>query len=82
MKNEVAKYIDKCLTCQKVKARHQHPAGELWPLEIPTLKWDSILMDFVMGLPPFCLEEECYMGYSRSAYQVGPFSANQRYQGS
>jgi len=28
---------------------------------------------------PFCLEEEFYLGYSQSAYQVGPFSANQRY---
>ena len=51
MKQEVAEYVDKCLTCQKVKAEHQCPVGELRPLEIPTWKWDLILMDFVMGLP-------------------------------
>jgi len=51
IKSEVAEYVDKCLTCQKVKAEHQHPIGELQPLEIPTWKWDSISTDFVMGLP-------------------------------
>jgi len=51
MKKEVAKYVDKYLTCQKVKLEHQHPVGELRPLEIPTWKWDSISMDVIMGLP-------------------------------
>ena len=51
MKKDVAEYVDKCLICQKVKAEHQRPVGELRPLEIPTWKWDSISMDFVMGLP-------------------------------
>jgi len=50
IEKEVEEYINKCLTCQKVKAQHQHPVGELRPLEIPTWKWDSISMDFVMGL--------------------------------
>ena len=36
MKKEVAEYVDKCVTCQKVKAEHQRPVGELRPLEIPT----------------------------------------------
>jgi len=36
MKSEIAKYVDKCLTCQKVKAEHQHLVGELRPLEILT----------------------------------------------
>ena len=51
MKREIAEYVDQCLTCQKVKAEHQRPMGELRPLEIPTWKWDSISMDFIMGLP-------------------------------
>ena len=51
MKNEVAEYVGKCLTCQKVKVKHQNPVGELQPLEIPSWKWDSISMDFIMGLP-------------------------------
>ncbi|KAL5542263.1 hypothetical protein UlMin_009973 [Ulmus minor] len=51
MKKEVADYVAKCLTCQKVKAEHQRPGGELQPLEIPEWKWDQIAMDFVTGLP-------------------------------
>ena len=49
MKKDVAEYVDKCLICEKVKAEHQRPVGELPPLEIPTWKWDSISMDFVVG---------------------------------
>ena len=64
MKKEVAEYVDMCLTCQNVKVEHQHPRGEPQPLEIPTWKWDSISMDFIMGLPPFCLGKECYISYS------------------
>ena len=29
MKGDVAKFVSKCFTCQKVKAEHQRPAGEL-----------------------------------------------------
>nr|GEW27069.1 hypothetical protein [Tanacetum cinerariifolium] len=34
----------KCLTCLKVKAEHQKPAGLLVQPEIPQWKWDSITM--------------------------------------
>ena len=29
MKKEVAEFVAKCLICQKVKAKHQWPSGEL-----------------------------------------------------
>ena len=51
MKKEVAEYVVKCLTYQKIKAEHQQPGGKLQPLEIPEWKWDQIAMDFVVGLP-------------------------------
>jgi len=51
MKKNVAEYVNKCLTYQKVKSEHQRLVGELRPLEIPTWKWDSISMNFIMGLP-------------------------------
>ncbi|XP_051141302.1 uncharacterized protein LOC127258494 [Andrographis paniculata] len=35
----------------EVKAEHQGPMGLLQPLEVPLWKWDSIAMDFVIGLP-------------------------------
>ena len=51
MKGDVAKFVSKCLNCQKVKAEHQRPAGELQPIEVPEWKWEQITMDFVVGLP-------------------------------
>jgi hypothetical protein len=52
MKREVAEFVSKCLTCQKIKIDHRRPGGLLQPLEVPEWKWDSISMDFVTGLPP------------------------------
>ena len=51
MKKEVSEFVYSCLTCQKAKIEHQKPAGKLHSLEIPQWKWDSISMDFVVGLP-------------------------------
>ena len=35
MKNEVAEFVSKCLTCQKVKAKPRHPEGDLQKIELP-----------------------------------------------
>ena len=51
MKLDIADFINKCLVCQKVKIKQQKPLGALQPLEIPKWKWESISMDFMMGLP-------------------------------
>jgi len=51
MKQEVADYVTKCLICQRVKIEHQRLAGLLQLLDIPEWKWDSVSMDFVVGLP-------------------------------
>ncbi|KAD5961899.1 hypothetical protein E3N88_13372 [Mikania micrantha] len=51
MKEDVAKYVNHCLTCQQVKIEHQRASGLLQPLDIPLWKWDDISMDFVTGLP-------------------------------
>jgi hypothetical protein len=50
MREDIAEYVARCDTCQRVKAEHQRPAGLLQPLEIPTWKWDDISMDFIVGL--------------------------------
>ena len=51
MKREVAEHAAHCLTCQQVKAEHMRPAGVLRQLDIPEWKWESISIDFIMGLP-------------------------------
>ena len=51
MKKEIAQWISKCYTCQRVKAEHQKPSGLIQPLEIPEWKWEHIAMDFIVGLP-------------------------------
>ena len=51
MKKDVANFVAKCLTCQKVKIDHRRPQGLLHPLPIPEWKWETISMDFVCGLP-------------------------------
>ena len=51
MKTEVAEYIARCLECQQVKTKHQHPAGFLHPLPIPSWKWEVISLDFIIWLP-------------------------------
>ena len=51
MKRDIAEFVAKCLTCQKVKIEHHKALGLLQHLEIPKWKWDNVAIDFVMGLP-------------------------------
>ncbi|GJV21610.1 putative reverse transcriptase domain-containing protein [Tanacetum coccineum] len=50
MKRDIATYVSKCLTCAKVKAKHQRPLGLLQQPEIPEWKWDRITMDLITRL--------------------------------
>ncbi|KAI3670108.1 hypothetical protein L6452_41749 [Arctium lappa] len=51
MKLDVARYVERCVTCSQVKAEHQRPYGSLQSLVIPEWKWEHITMDFVTKLP-------------------------------
>nr|GEY48689.1 retrotransposon protein, putative, Ty3-gypsy subclass [Tanacetum cinerariifolium] len=51
MKANIATYVSKCLTCARVKARHQRSSGLLVQPVIPEWKWDNITMDFITKLP-------------------------------
>ncbi|GKD64609.1 putative reverse transcriptase domain-containing protein, partial [Tanacetum coccineum] len=46
MKATIAEYVDKCLTCSRVKAKCQKPSGLLVQPEIPMWKWERIAMEF------------------------------------
>ncbi|GJZ54265.1 putative reverse transcriptase domain-containing protein [Tanacetum coccineum] len=47
MKKDIVEYVSKCLTCLKVKAKHQRPSSLLQQHEIPVWKWEGIAIDFV-----------------------------------
>ena len=51
MKIEIARYVAKCDTCQRVKTVHLKSARPLQLLSVPSWKWDDISMDFIVGLP-------------------------------
>ena len=51
MKEEIAGYVAKCLTCAKVKAEYRKPSGLLQQPELPEWKWEQMSMDFITKLP-------------------------------
>jgi len=51
LKRDVVEYVAICDTCQRVKAKHQRPAGLLQPMQVPEWKWEEVGMDFITGLP-------------------------------
>ncbi|GJV13369.1 reverse transcriptase domain-containing protein [Tanacetum coccineum] len=51
MKAVIAEYVDKCLTCFRVKAKCQKPSGLLVQPDIPMWKCERITMDFITKLP-------------------------------
>lgn len=51
MKNDVKKYVEKCVTCQVNKSESVAPTGLLQPLPRPDKIWEDVSMDFIEGLP-------------------------------
>ena len=51
MKKDIAEYVAVCDVCQRVKEKHQKPAGLLQPMPIPEWKWDKLGMNFITGFP-------------------------------
>ena len=51
IKQQVGDFNHRCLTCQRVKAKHQRSARLLQPLEVAKWKWEHVTMDFVTHLP-------------------------------
>jgi transposase InsO family protein len=50
MRRDVERFIARCTTCQKAKSR-LNPHGLYMPLPVPSIPWEDISMDFVLGLP-------------------------------
>jgi hypothetical protein len=47
----VHEFVRACAVCQRNKSDHLHPAGLLQPLEVPSLIWSDIALDFIEGFP-------------------------------
>jgi len=47
---DVQSYSSKCITCLQAKSKIM-PHGLYTPLPIPSIPWEDINMDFVLGLP-------------------------------
>jgi len=51
MKKDIANFLQRCLTCQQIKAEHKKPPGLLMPLPPLEWKWSHITIDFVSEFP-------------------------------
>jgi hypothetical protein len=50
MRHDVERYVSRCTTYNKAKSRlNSH--GLYIPLSVPSVPWEDISMDFVLGLP-------------------------------
>ncbi|KAL0294565.1 UNVERIFIED_CONTAM: Transposon Ty3-G Gag-Pol polyprotein [Sesamum radiatum] len=50
MRRDVEKFVGKCIVCHKAKSK-LNPHGLYMPLPIPSVPWEDVSMDFVLGLP-------------------------------
>jgi hypothetical protein len=50
MKRDVERYVSRCTTYNKAKSR-LNPHGLYMSILVPSVPWENISMDFVLGLP-------------------------------
>ena len=51
MREYVRTYVETCPRCRASKSLSLKPAGLLCPLSIPSRRWSTISLDFIVGLP-------------------------------
>ena len=50
MRKVITRYLSNCYTCARIKPVRHKPYGQLKPLEIPVVRWNSVSMDFIVRL--------------------------------
>lgn len=48
---DVREHVRKCELCQRNKPSNRKPQGLLQPLSVPTERWQSVSIDFIVSLP-------------------------------
>lgn len=51
MRKTITRYVNNCDTCSRIKPARHAPYGFLKPLTVPQKRWESVSMDFIVGLP-------------------------------
>ena len=51
MRETIARYLANYDTCARIKPVRHAPYGLLKPLQVPVVRWSSVSMDFITGLP-------------------------------
>ena len=51
MKVDIVGRVARCDICNRIKVEHQRSTKLLKRLDVPMWKWESISMDFIVGLP-------------------------------
>ena len=51
MRKTIARYLANCDTCARIKPVRHAPYGLLKPMPVPLVRWSSVSMDFITGLP-------------------------------
>ena len=51
MKANIVGHVACCDICIRIKVEHQRSIGLLKPLDVLMWKWESVSMDFIVGLP-------------------------------
>ena len=51
LKRDIVEFVSRCPNCQQVKAKYERSGGLTQVVNVPTLKWEDVNMDFVVGLP-------------------------------
>ena len=51
MKKKIQQFVQSCLICQQAKPKRVAYPGLLSPLPVPAKAWETVTMDFILGLP-------------------------------